>query len=137
MSDTNGFNKYNYPGIVTPFDHQRVTAAFCVANQRAFNFNDIGTGKTLATVWALDYLIDRAATVTHSLIIAPLSTLDIVWFRSIYSVNRDLKVFVLKGSKEKRLKLLKQAARAARRGNHKPRCLAPDNNRAGHRSLPI
>lgn len=48
---------------------------------------------------------------SHTLIIAPLSTLDMVWFRSFYSVNRNIKVYVLKGTKTKRLKLLNEAAK--------------------------
>lgn len=112
MADTSPVKApYPFPGLVTPYKHQIETGAFYIKNKRGFNFNDIGTGKTLATVWATDYLMNYVGYFSHTLVIAPLSTLDMVWFRSFYSVNRTLKVYVLKGTKTKRLKLLNEAAK--------------------------
>jgi len=59
---------YDWPGALRPFDHQKTTASFLTANNRAFCFSEQGTSKTAATVWAADYLmsigdIKRARTV--------------------------------------------------------------------------
>ena len=73
---------YKWPGYVTPMEHQRVTAAFLVANNRALCLNAPGTGKTLSSLWAADYLLSEAL-VKRVLIVAPLSTLKPVWAREI------------------------------------------------------
>ena len=48
---------YSWPGLYTPFDHQKVTAAFLSIRDRAFCFNEAGTGKTSSVIWAADYLM--------------------------------------------------------------------------------
>ena len=50
---------YNWPGMYKPFDHQRDTARFLTLFQRAFCFNEAGTGKTSAAIWAADYLMNQ------------------------------------------------------------------------------
>jgi hypothetical protein len=45
---------YNWPGIYKPFEHQKDTASFLSLRQRAFCFNEAGTGKTSAAIWAAD-----------------------------------------------------------------------------------
>ena len=45
---------YTWPGFYTPFEHQRDTACFLSIRQRAFCFNEAGTGKTSAAIWAAD-----------------------------------------------------------------------------------
>ena len=37
--------------------HQRITADMCTVYRRMFVLNGMGTGKTLAVLWAIDYLI--------------------------------------------------------------------------------
>ena len=37
---------YNWPGMFTPFDHQKDTSRFLTLHKRAFCFNQAGTGKT-------------------------------------------------------------------------------------------
>ena len=48
---------YDWPGMYTPFHHQRTTASFLSARNRAFCFNEAGTGKTSSVIWAADYLM--------------------------------------------------------------------------------
>ena len=48
---------YDWPGRFEPMDHQRGTAAFMVANKRALCLNAPGTGKSISTLWAADYLL--------------------------------------------------------------------------------
>jgi SNF2 family DNA or RNA helicase len=88
---------YNFPGVPQPFQHQRETFEFIVRNQRCFVFDDIGTGKTFSAAWAIDYLI-KTDQVRRVLIIAPVSTLTVVWKRTMFHVNPTLDVQVLKGT---------------------------------------
>ena len=60
-------NQYEWPGIYNPFEHQKTTAAFLVLRERAFCFNEAGTGKTSSVIWAADYLMkDRKSTRLNS-----------------------------------------------------------------------
>lgn len=70
--------RYRWPGRFAPFRAQRETAAFLTLNRRAYVLNDMGTGKTLATLWALDYL-RSIGVVQRAIVFAPLSTLETVW----------------------------------------------------------
>ena len=63
---------YDWPGMYTPFHHQRTTASFLSARNRAFCFNEAGTGKTSSVIWAADYLM-RLGKVKKVLVICPLS----------------------------------------------------------------
>lgn len=67
-----------------PFDHQRAMAAFMTLHPRCFNLSDMGTGKTLATLWALDYLMKKGL-VRKALIMSPLSTIYRVWDDEIFT----------------------------------------------------
>jgi SNF2 family DNA or RNA helicase len=75
---------YSWPayGGLTPFDHQRITVSFLIRNKRAFVLNEMGTGKTLSALWALDILM-AAGKIKRALIIGPLSSLRSVWYREI------------------------------------------------------
>ena len=98
---------YEWSGQFSPFDAQRETAAFLTLNNRAFVLNDLGTGKTLASLWAYDYLrsIGHAAKL---LVVSPLSTLERVWADEIFRHFPHLTYAVLHGTKKRRLDLLKQ-----------------------------
>jgi hypothetical protein len=47
---------YDWPGMYTPFQHQKITAEFLTLNPRAFCLNGMGSGKTVSVLWAFDYL---------------------------------------------------------------------------------
>jgi SNF2 family DNA or RNA helicase len=96
---------YDWPGGLTPYDHQRETAAFLTLNQRALVLNEIGTGKTQSALWAADYLI-KTRQVSKVLILSPLSTLERVWADGIFKGLIHRKFAVLHGTAEKRLKRL-------------------------------
>lgn len=100
---------YDWPGRFKPFEAQRTTAAFMSGHNRCFNLNDLGTGKTLATLWAYDYL-RSIGVVRKALVISPLSTLDRAWADEIFSHFPHLSSAVLHGSRDKRLKLLETDA---------------------------
>jgi SNF2 family DNA or RNA helicase len=101
---------YDWPGRFTPFTAQRVTANFLSVHPRAFVLNDMGTGKTLAALWAADFVM-RANAGVRCLVVAPLSTLERVWADAIFQnlLGRRTCV-VLHGSAAKRRELLAQPA---------------------------
>jgi SNF2 family DNA or RNA helicase len=90
-----------------PFDVQRKTVAMLTTNQRAYVLNGMGTGKTKAALWAWDYLRSNKLA-NRLLVIAPLSTLNFTWRREILNTLPGVSVGVLHGSKDRRLKILKQ-----------------------------
>jgi SNF2 family DNA or RNA helicase len=88
-----------------PFDVQKKTAAMLTTNPRAYVLNGMGTGKTKAALWAWDYL--RSTGEANKLLVtAPLSTLNFVWAREVFSTMADRKVQVLYGTKKRRLERL-------------------------------
>lgn len=74
--------RYHWPGRFSPMSHQVETAAFLTMNRRSFCFNDPGTGKTLAALWAADYLMTKGD-VRRVLILCPLSIMQAAWMRDI------------------------------------------------------
>jgi len=100
---------YDWPGRFAPFYAQKEAAAFLTMYKRAFNLSELGTGKSLAALWAFDYL-KGVGKVNKALIIAPLSTLERTWADEIFNHFPHLNCTVLYGSRDKRVKLLKQDA---------------------------
>lgn len=102
---------YSFPAAdhKRPFAKQVLTAASMVMNPKSFVLNGMGTGKTRACIWAFDYL-RREGLARRMLVVAPLSTLDFTWAREIFNTLPHLKVQVLTGTRERRLKLLKEHA---------------------------
>ncbi len=100
---------YDWPGRYKPFFAQRETADFLSLHHRSFVFNDIGTGKTLATLWAFDYL-KNAGVVNKVLVVSPLSTLERTWADEVWQHFPHLNAVVLYGSAKQRVKLLEEDA---------------------------
>jgi hypothetical protein len=100
---------YKWPGRFKPFKHQLETAKFLATYDRCFCFNDIGTGKSNAALWAADYLMSQG---THksAIIIAPLSTLERVWGDALFLDMHHRKYQIIYGSRARRLKLLEEPA---------------------------
>jgi SNF2 family DNA or RNA helicase len=73
---------YKWPGRFKPMAHQKVTAGFLTLHRRAFCFNDPGTAKTIASLWAADYLMNRGE-IRRVLIICPLSIMHSAWLGDI------------------------------------------------------
>lgn len=101
-------SQYDWNGT-TPFDTQRTTAALLTANRRAYVLNDMGTGKTRSTLYAIDFLM-RVGEVEKVLVVAPLSTLTTVWEQEVFNVFPHRTTCVLHGTKRKRLNALKSDA---------------------------
>lgn len=74
---------YDWAGNL-PFDAQIGTTDMLIHNPRAYILSDMGTGKTLSTLFAFDYL-RRQGLVRKMLVVAPMSTLTIVWEREVFA----------------------------------------------------
>jgi SNF2 family DNA or RNA helicase len=96
---------YGWPGLFKPFDHQKTTSAFLVANKRGFCFNEAGTGKTSSVIWAADYLMNIGV-VKKVLIVCPLSIMFSAWQADIFKVAMHRKCAVAYGSPTKRKKII-------------------------------
>lgn len=101
----NSIADYEWPGKFLPFQHQKATTEFLIQHDRAFCLNDMGTGKTLSVLWALDYL-RRIRVIGKVLVICPLSTLYRTWLDEINQHFPHLKAVVLHGSASERLMML-------------------------------
>ncbi len=96
---------YSWPGRFKPMAHQVETAAFLTINKRALCLNDPGLGKSISALWAADYLIEEG--VAHRvLIVAPLSTVNVVWAKELYQHFPHRSFAVLTGSRKQRLEKL-------------------------------
>lgn len=96
---------YRWPGVYDPFHAQRMTAQFLTLHLRCFVLNDMGTGKTLAALWAYDYL-RRTKRVRKMLVVAPLSTLERTWADEVFENFPNLRVGVVYGDKARRQRIL-------------------------------
>ncbi len=103
-------NNYDFP-IAPPFKplpHQKVMANFSVLHRRMFNLSDMGTMKTISTLWAADYLMKQHPKGDfRAIIVAPLSTLDRVWASAIFKNFLGRRTFeILHGTPARRSNLL-------------------------------
>lgn len=98
---------YDWPGRFKPFLHQRQVAAFLTLHRRAFNFGEAGTGKTLAALWAADYLMKQKQ-VRRCLIICPLSIMHSAWMRDLHhSIIHRSAIVAHHSSAERRREMLR------------------------------
>ena len=99
---------YDWPGRYTPFAHQRETASFLTLNKQAFVFSEPGTGKTLAALWAADYLM-KLGKVRRCLILCPLSIMQAAWMADISkSVLHRSAVIAYHSKAERRIEAVKK-----------------------------
>jgi SNF2 family DNA or RNA helicase len=116
---------YEWPGLHKPFKAQMATSSFLTLNPKAFVLNDMGTGKTLATLWAFDYL-RTAGLAKKMLVTCPLSTMERTWGDEIFANFPHLNFAILYGSKERRLKLLAQDADVYIVNHHGMKVIEPE-----------
>ena len=99
------FRDYKWPGIFKPFDHQKETASFLSVRRRTYCFNEQGTGKTSAAIWAADYLMELGL-VKRVLIICPLSIMYSAWQADLFKTVMHKSAGIAHGSKAKREKVI-------------------------------
>ena len=97
--------EYNFPGIHTPFEHQKETAQFLSGHRRAYCLSEAGTGKTSAVIWAADYLMNKGK-IKRMLVVCPLSIMDTAWLQDFFKTAMHRTVGIAYGSAEKRKKIL-------------------------------
>lgn len=100
---------YEYPGQFKPFAHQKETAAFLTLRKRAFCFNEQGTGKTAAVIWAADYLM-KLGLIRRVLIIAPLSILKSAWQQDLFRFAVHRSCDIAYGKREVRKEIIRGEA---------------------------
>lgn len=108
--------RYDWAGS-KPWDIQRVTAALLTESPRCYVLSSMGTGKSRAVLYAVDYLL-RTGQASRVLIVAPLSTLTPVWEREIFQLMLKYKLRILYGTREKRLKLLAENSQICVTNHH-------------------
>jgi SNF2 family DNA or RNA helicase len=108
---------YDWPrsrAIKEPFHAQIETANFLAVHPKACVLSDMGTGKTLSSLWAADALMcdaEQRGETFRALIVAPLSTLSTVWADAIFgNFMGKRKSVILHGSSEQRIKALAEDA---------------------------
>lgn len=97
------------PYGMSPFQHQKETAAFLASHPKAFCFNEQGTGKTASVIWATDYLMKRGL-IKRVLIICPLSIMHSAWQQDLFKFAVHRRVSVAYGTAEKRKEVIKGGA---------------------------
>ena len=100
---------YSWTGRLTPFDHQKTTASFLTLYDRAFCFNEQGTGKTASVIWAADYLMKRGE-VKRVLILCPLSIMDSAWRQDLFKFAMHRSCSVAHGTAKQRAKIIAAGA---------------------------
>jgi len=97
--------EYKWPGMFTPFSHQKTTAEFLSLRKRAFCFNEAGTGKTASVIWAADYLMNKGI-IKRVLVVCPLSIMHSAWLADVFSTAMHRTAAVAYGSASKRIKII-------------------------------
>ena len=100
---------YNWPGQFKPFAHQKETAAFLTLRKRAFCFNEQGTGKTAAVIWAADYLM-KLGLVKRVLIVCPLSIMKSAWQQDLFKFAVHRSCDIAYGKRDQRVKVIQAGA---------------------------
>lgn len=99
---------YDWP-IRAPFrprEHQKIMANFMVTHPRSLNLSDMGTMKTLATLWAADYVMLQNPGM-RAVISAPISILQRVWGDAITQHFLGKRTYtILHGDHKRRRKCL-------------------------------
>lgn len=93
--------RYKWPGVYTPFEHQKTTAAFLATHPRAFVLSDPGTGKTSAAAWAADYLMSIGE-IKRVLVVCPVSIMDTAWRSDLFKTVMHRTVGLAVGPRSKR-----------------------------------
>jgi SNF2 family DNA or RNA helicase len=101
-----------HPSIPHPYESQKLAANFMVLHPRCFNLSSMGTGKTLSTLWAADFLMRKYKPGTcRALVVCPLSIIQRVWCDALFRNFLNRRTFeVLHGTPKQRLEALARPA---------------------------
>jgi SNF2 family DNA or RNA helicase len=98
--------QYKWTGKHKPFDHQKETASFLTLNDKAFCFNEQGTGKTASVIWAADYLM-KLGEIKRILVLCPLSIMKAAWQQDLFTFAMHRSCSVAHGTSKQREKIIK------------------------------
>lgn len=101
--------RYNWPRQVkynNVYDHQKQTSAFCTLNNRCFVLNDMGTMKTLSTLWAADFMMNEKQ-IRRVLILSTMTCMETVWQNEIWNNLMHRTSLVVHSTREKRLNAIR------------------------------
>jgi SNF2 family DNA or RNA helicase len=109
-------------------------ANFMVLHQKCLNLSDMGTGKTLSTLWAADYVMEENPGM-RCLIVCPLSITQRVWADAIVTHFMGKRTYrIIEGTPVKRRKLLAEPADFYII-NYEGTCVGVTRNNRGHITL--
>jgi SNF2 family DNA or RNA helicase len=99
--------EYDWPSYQgrKPFDHQKTTVEFLLANPNCMVLNEMGTGKTMSAIWAMDILFKHAG-LERVYVVAPLSILKSAWARELFFNTPHLKYAICHGSADYKRKVI-------------------------------
>ena len=97
--------RYKWPGVYTPFAHQRTTAEFLTLHPRCYVFSSPGTGKTSAAAWAADYLM-REGRIKRVLVVCPVSIMETAWRADLFRTVMHRTVAIAQGTRTQRQKVV-------------------------------
>jgi SNF2 family DNA or RNA helicase len=100
---------YQWPGKLTPFEHQKITSSFLSLRRRAFCFSEAGTGKTASVIWAADYLMNQGL-IRRVLVLCPLSIMKSAWQQDLFKFAMHRSCSVAYGSASQREKIIDAGA---------------------------
>lgn len=102
------YYKWPCPPNKRPFDHQKnIFTPHMVMNHRCFVWGEMGTGKSAATTWAMDWAMKHQGA-KKILILCTLSTLIDVWHNEVKLFCPHIRTTPLKGTPANKLKLLNE-----------------------------
>ena len=92
-----------------PFESQKTTTGFLLCNKRAYVLSEMRTGKTLSVLWALDLLF-KSEKIKKVLVVAPLTTLRLVWAKEIFENLPHLRYAIAHGTRNDRIRAIRSDA---------------------------
>jgi SNF2 family DNA or RNA helicase len=96
---------YQWTGKYKPFAHQKKTSSFLTLYDRAFCFNEQGTGKTASVIWAADYMM-KLGLVRRVLVLCPLSIMKSAWQQDLFKFAMHRSCSIAHGTPAARKKSL-------------------------------
>lgn len=105
------YRDYTFPAPIgiKPYSHQKRVADFVIKNRKAFVLAGMGSGKTLATTWAMDYLFEMGE-IKRALIVSRKAIIPDAWQRDLDRVVLGKRKYsIVMGGRETKEQLIAQA----------------------------
>lgn len=96
---------YDYPGRDPVREHQRRMAEFMTVHKRCFNFSEMGTGKSRASLWAMDFLL-ASKLIKRVLVLSPLSIVKTAWEADLFATAMHRTMGIAVGEAKRRAAII-------------------------------